>query len=52
VKEVLTRRKRILKEEFVKFQSFYCFESEFCGPAKGNEKGKETEKRFDFSLFI
>ena len=39
VKEVLTGRERILQEEFVKFQSFYCFESEFCGPAKGNEKG-------------
>ena len=39
MKEVLTGRERILQEEFVKFQSFYCFESEFCGPAKGNEKG-------------
>ncbi len=28
-----------LQESFIKFQSFYCFEAEFCGPGKGNEKG-------------
>jgi len=39
VKKVLTGKERILQEAFLKFQSFYCFESEFCGPGKGNEKG-------------
>ncbi len=39
VKEVLTGKERVLQEAFLKFESFYCFESEFCGPGKGNEKG-------------
>jgi transposase len=39
VKRVLTGKERILQEAFLKFQSFYCFESGFCGPGKGNEKG-------------
>jgi len=39
VKRVLTGKERILREAFLKFQSFYCFESGFCGPGKGNEKG-------------
>ena len=39
VKKVLPEQDRILQEEFIKFQSFHCFEAEFCGPGKGNEKG-------------
>ena len=39
VKEVLEGSERILQDEFLKFKSFYCFEAEFCGPGKGNEKG-------------
>lgn len=39
VKEVLSGSERILQDEFLRFKSFYCFEAEFCGPGKGNEKG-------------
>lgn len=39
VKTVLKEQERELQEEFLKFKSFYCFEAEFCGPGKGNEKG-------------
>lgn len=39
VKKVLKEQERVLQDEFLKFQSFYCFESIFCGPGKGNEKG-------------
>jgi len=39
VKKVLKEQDRVLQDEFLKFQSFYCFESIFCGPGKGNEKG-------------
>jgi len=39
VKKVLKGSDRILQEEFLKFQSFYSFESIFYGPGKGNEKG-------------
>ena len=39
VKEVLKGSERILQDEFLRFKSFYCFEAEFCGPGKGNEKG-------------
>lgn len=39
VKEVLEGSERVLQEEFLRFKSFYCFEAEFCGPGKGNEKG-------------
>ena len=39
VKEVLPGIERVLQDEFLKFKSFYCFEAEFCGPGKGNEKG-------------
>ena len=39
VKKVFKEQERELQEEFLKFKSFYCFEAEFCGPAKGNEKG-------------
>ena len=39
VKRILPERERILQESFLRFQSFYCFESIFCAPGKGNEKG-------------
>lgn len=39
VKKVLKEQERELQEEFLKFKSFYCFDAEFCGPGKGNEKG-------------
>ena len=39
VKKVLKEQERVLQEEFLKFKSFYCFDAEFCGPGKGNEKG-------------
>ena len=39
VKEVLEGSERVLQDEFLRFKSFYCFEAEFCGPGKGNEKG-------------
>lgn len=39
VKEILDGDERILQDEFLRFKSFYCFEAEFCGPGKGNEKG-------------
>jgi transposase len=39
VKEILEGTERRLQDEFLKFKSFYCFESIFCGPGKGNEKG-------------
>jgi len=39
VKTVLKEQDRILQQEFLKIQSFYSFEAEFCGPGKGNEKG-------------
>ena len=39
VKEVLQGSERVLQDEFLRFKSFYCFEAEFCGPGKGNEKG-------------
>lgn len=39
VKEILKGKERILQDEFLRFKSFYCFEAEFCGPGKGNEKG-------------
>lgn len=39
VKEVKQGTERVLQDEFLKFKAFYAFEAEFCGPAKGNEKG-------------
>ena len=39
VKEVLQGSERVLQDEFLRFKSFYCFQAEFCGPGKGNEKG-------------
>lgn len=43
VKTVLKEQDRILQQEFLKIQSFYSFEAEFCGPGKGNEKGYEKQ---------
>lgn len=39
VKKVLQGRTRELQEEFKTFAAYYGFKAEFCGPAKGNEKG-------------
>lgn len=39
VKKILKGKKRELQDEFLKFKSIYCFDAEFCGPGKGNEKG-------------
>ncbi|WP_244147275.1 Mu transposase domain-containing protein [Desulfonatronovibrio hydrogenovorans] len=39
VQKVLRGKNRILQDEFRKFCSFYSFKTEFCNPAKGNEKG-------------
>jgi transposase len=40
VVKVLKGRNRIENERFVAFRSAYLFESRFCNPAKGNEKGR------------
>jgi transposase len=39
VRQVLKGRDRLLQERFKHFQAHYGFGSEFCAPAKGNEKG-------------
>jgi hypothetical protein len=39
VKKVLKGRDRELQKKFQDFQAHYGFEANFCGPAKGNEKG-------------
>lgn len=39
VQKVLRGRKRIEQEEYSKFKAYYSFESRFCNPAGGNEKG-------------
>jgi transposase len=39
VKEVLTGRHRLEQEAFVQFRGHYLFESHFCAPRAGNEKG-------------
>ncbi|MFW8602540.1 IS21 family transposase, partial [Desulfobacterota bacterium M19] len=39
VQKVLRGRKRIEQEEYSKFKAYYNFESRFCNPASGNEKG-------------
>ena len=39
VKDILKGSERILRDEFLRFKSVYCFEAEFCGPGKGNKKG-------------
>lgn len=40
VQKVLKGRNRIENERFVAFRSAYLFESRFCSPGKGNEKGR------------
>jgi transposase len=40
VKKILKGNHRNLQERFVEFSSLYLYESEFCNPAKGNEKGR------------
>jgi len=39
VKKVLKGKARIEQEAFVKFRGFFSFESRFCNPASGHEKG-------------
>lgn len=39
VRKVLRGRCRELQRDFARFQAFYGFKAEFCGPGKGNEKG-------------
>jgi len=39
VRKVLHGRGRVEQESFSKFKAYYNFESRFCNPAKGNEKG-------------
>jgi transposase len=39
VRQVLKGRDRLLQERFKHFQAHYGFQSEFCAPGKGNEKG-------------
>jgi len=40
VKKLLKGHHRNLQEKFVQFTSHYLYDSEFCNPAKGNEKGR------------
>lgn len=39
VKNISQNGGRILQDNFIKFKAFYAFDSAFCGPRKGNEKG-------------
>lgn len=39
VRKVLQGKKRIEQESFQKFRAYYNFESRFCTPGKGHEKG-------------
>jgi transposase len=39
VKEVLTGKNRVEQESFIVFRSHYLFESNFCTPGEGHEKG-------------
>lgn len=39
VKKVLQGKQRLEQESFQKFRAYYSFESRFCTPAKGHEKG-------------
>lgn len=39
VRHVLKSRARELQKPFEAFKAYYCFDAEFCGVAKGNEKG-------------
>jgi hypothetical protein len=40
VTRILQGRNRLENERFVAFRSAYLFDSRFCNPAKGNEKGR------------
>jgi transposase len=40
VKEVLQGRHRVEQEAFFHFRGYYLFESHFCAPGAGNEKGQ------------
>lgn len=44
VKKILKGHRRNLHEKFIRFCSHYLFESQFCSPAKGNEKGRVENK--------
>jgi len=47
VKHVLQGRTRVMQTAFESFAAHYGFEPQFCGPAKGNEKGGvEGEVKF------
>ena len=39
VKRILRGRHREQQNQFIQFRSYYTFRANFCGPAKGNEKG-------------
>lgn len=39
VSKILTNRDRIEQQDFSSFRAHYLFDSHFCTPAKGNEKG-------------
>ena len=39
VRKVLRGKNRIEQESYSKFKAYYSFESRFCNPASGNEKG-------------
>jgi hypothetical protein len=39
VKEILTGRHRVEQEAFIQFRGHYLFDSHFCTPGAGNEKG-------------
>lgn len=39
VQKILLGRKRSESQAFHSFRSYYCFDSIFCTPSKGNEKG-------------
>lgn len=39
VKRMLVGRKREEQEDFARLRTYYVFESRFCNPASGNEKG-------------
>jgi transposase len=44
VKEILKHGEREVTERFMCFQNYYRFESNFCNPAKANEKGNVEAK--------
>ena len=44
VRQILKGKHRNLQERFVQFCSHYLYEPNFCGPARGNEKGRVENK--------